>query len=461
MASGIWMMACAGLFAAACGTVSAPSTSDTVPASAEGSAGDDAPVVSTEPAEAPTTSTAARHASEEVLESLSAEASALIESWRSAVSASSGVWPGYDLAAIPTVLVLLDADRTVATVVAFNHPAPAPLGSSVLRVDVDGQDVAVIGSPADPDALASMAPFDFFADIGGTDTFVLIGQHGASGVEPGTPEFAALMAHESFHRYQFDNWSPDDRVQDIDGYDFSAANLELVLLENRILIAAYEAGTVSEIEHFARQFAAVRRARHERDSRTSLDELQERTEGSARYLEHLIGDSLGNVYTARNHTRELVFYDDSLDRGATANAGGIRSFFGFGRFYSSGASLLSLLDRLGVSVTDIASGLQDGSTPAELLAQRVGPVDKSQSVSVILTEHDPDGELAAGAANLAGLALEEGSTDLGTNAPAGTFGVSDDQIACLIERGVDINADNITVPDDVARTCFNDPDAGG
>ena len=419
-----------------------------------------APVTSTEPDSAATASAGVSDVVEGGLDAVSADARSLIESWRSAVSASRGVWPGYDLAAIPTVLVLIDAGGTVTAVVAFNHPDPTPLGGPILRLDVDGHDVAVVGSPADPDALAAMAPFDFFADIGGVDTFVVIGQDGAAGIEPGTPGFAALMAHESFHRFQFDNWSSGDVVQDVDGYDFSAANLELVLLENRILIAAYEAGTMVETEHLARQFAAVRTARHERDARTSLDEQQERYEGSARYLNHLIGDSLGSVRTATNHPGQLVLYGDSIDRSTAADVG-VKFFFGFGRFYSSGATLLALLDRLGVSISDIASGLRDGATPAELLAQRVGPVGTSDPISAIMAEHDPDAALPVGALTLAELALEEGSVDFGIEAPTGTFEASDDETACLIEHGVDLSADDITIPDDAARACFNDADAGG
>jgi len=76
-------------------------------------------------------------------------------------------------------------------------------------------------------------------------------------------------------------------------------------------------------------------------------------------------------------------------------------------------------------------------------------------------QHDPDAALAAGAATLAELAIEEGSFDLGAEVPTGTFEVDDDQIACLVEHGVDLSADNITIPDDAARACFNDSDAGG
>lgn len=388
------------------------------------------------------------------------DARSLIDSWRLAVSESVGIWPGYDLAAIPVVLVAVDVEGHVGAVVAFNHPDPQALGSPLRWFDVDGHQVAVVSGVADPDGLASMAPFDFFADIGGTATFVLVGGAGQPGMEPGTPEFVALLTHEAFHRYQFDEWTPGDLLQDVDGYDFSAANLELVLLENRILIAAYEAGTLADTERLARQFAAVRSARHDRDGRVALDEKQERTEGSARYIEHSIGDAIGNIYNSTNHTGELVHYDSSLDDPA-ALGGGIKLFFGFGRFYSSGATLLALLDRLQPSGIDVPERLREGDSPAQLLAQHVGSIaDVDVLVAAARAEHDPDGRFGPAAAILAELAAGEetagfGGADLPGETISGSFEVSEDQIACLEEHGLDLSADNITIPEDIASACLD------
>ena len=392
------------------------------------------------------------------IESVSGDARSLIDSWRSAVSESVGIWPGYDLAAIPVVLVSVDGEGNVAAVVAFNHPDPQELGSRVRGLDVDGHRVEVIDEVADPDRLASMAPFDFFADIGGTDTFVLVGQTGQPGMEPGTPQFVALLAHEAFHRHQFDAWVPGDILQDVDGYDFSAENLELVLLEDRILIAAYQAGTLADTERLARQFAAVRSARHDRDGRVGLDEDQERIEGSARYVEHSIGDAIGNTYNSTNHIGELVHYDDSVENPA-ALGGGIKSFFGFGRFYSSGATLLALLDRLEPSGIDVAERLLEGDTPAQLLAQHVGSLgDIDAVVAAARAEHDPDSRFAAASAVLSELAAGEttgfGGADLPGETTSGSFEVSEDQIACLEDHGLDLSADNITIPDDITSACL-------
>ena len=396
------------------------------------------------------------------LDQISGSARSLVDSWLSAVSESGGAWPGYDLADIPTVLVSAGGDGSVGAVVAFNHPTPSPLGSAILDVEVGGHRVAVVREPADPERLASMAPFDFFADIGGTETFVLVGQRGDPGRDPDTPGFVAMVAHEAFHRYQFDHWVPGSVVQDVEGYDFGAENLELMLLENRILVAAYQARTVAETERLARQFAAVRAARHERDPRVALDEEQERIEGSARWIEHRMGDAIGNTYLSTNHTSELGYLDESIDDPG-AVLGNVKSFFGFGRFYSSGATVLALLERLGVAGAEVAERLGEGGTPAQLLEQRIAPLgDRDELVAAAWAEHDPGGRLAAAAVVLAELAAGEGETDFGAgDVPAETLGpgfeVGDDQIACLQEHGLDLSAESVTIPDDIAAACFGDP----
>ena len=379
----------------------------------------------------------------------------LIDRWHAAVAASTDVWPRYDLAAIPVVLVSVDSDDAVSAVVAFNHPNPDPLGSPIQRHDVDGHEAAVIVKPADPDALAAMAPFDFYADVGGTATFVLVGQQGDPSTEPDSPAFSAQLAHETFHRFQFDNWSEDATFHSFDGYDLSRESLELALLENRILISAHAAASAADAERLARQFTAVRAARHEASPSIGLDEQQERSEGSARYLEHLIGDILGSTYTAANHAGELMFYDD-LDAEAAAQLGGITSFFGFGRFYSSGATLLAVTHRLGAPIDDIASQLAGGATPAQLLERRVQPIgETSDVVEAAWAEHDLDGRLRATAAVLAERAMHEDSTDPGAETPMGSFEVNDEQIDCLIEHGIDVTSENFSIPDDVAQACFS------
>lgn len=406
-------------------------------------------------------------------DSLSTAERSLIGSWHSAVSATSGVWPGFDLASIPAVLAHLDDEGAVGATVAFNHPNPLALGIPIRSLEVDDHEITVIGEVTDPDWLAARAPFDFFADVGGTDTFVLISQEGEFGRESGTPEFIAMLVHEAFHRYQGDEWAARATRQYIDSYDFSAANLELVLLENRILIAAYQVSDLGDLERLARQFAAVRTARHQRDhawdNRVAHDEEQERHEGSAQFVEHRIGDSIGNAWhTETNHTRDLEFYDEILSNPEALADNiawyevSIKEYFGFGRFYSSGATLLVLLDRLGVP--DVAGRLRDGSTPARLLHTRVAPLGElDELVAAARAEHDPDDRLATAAMTLAELAFDEPATSF---QGGGEFALTSVQVACLVAHGIEVSGtaevgDRISIPDQVARECLDDADSDG
>ena len=375
------------------------------------------------------------------------------------MSASSGVWPGYDLASIPTVLAAIDDEGAVEAAVAFNHPNPHALGAPNQSLDVDGHKIAVIGEVTDLDWLASRTPFDFFADVGGTDTFVLIGQEGELGSESGTPEFIAMLVHEAFHRYQWDEWRPGTTRQYFDRYDYSAANLELVLLENRIVIAAYHADNPSDLERLARQFAAVRATRRQRDYRVAHDEETERSEGSARLIEHRIGDSIGNVYhTSTNHTWELEQYDQNLAAPKLQHHS-IKMFFSFLRFYSSGATLLVLLERLGAS--DVAQQLKNGRTPVGLLERHIAPLgDLDELVADAQAAHDPNDRLAAAAATLSELALDEPATGLGHD---GEFVLTGAQIACLEAFGIEFSdtpvfGDRISIPPNAGHSCLVEAD---
>ncbi|MCE2512726.1 MAG: hypothetical protein J4F50_09285 [Acidimicrobiia bacterium] len=233
---------------------------------------------------------------------LPVEARLLIHDWRAAVSASAGVWPGYDLASIPAVMAVIDSKGAVGAVVAFNHPNPHGLGAAIHSLEIDGHEILVIGEVADPDRLVSWAPFDLFANVGGTDTFVMISKPGEFGFELNSTFFVALLMHEAFHRHQIEECAASATVQYLDSYDYSAANLELALLENRILMAAYRAEVPADLERLARQFSAVRAVRRQRDHRMAHDEEQERSEGFARWIEHHIGEPIGFLYTSNNHT---------------------------------------------------------------------------------------------------------------------------------------------------------------
>lgn len=363
---------------------------------------------------------------------------------------SSGVWPGYDLASIPAVLAVIDREGAVEAVVAFNHPSPHGLGAVIHRLEVDGHETRVIGEVADPDRFASWVPFDLFADVDGTDTLVMISREGEPGFELNNPLFISLLVHEAFHRYQTEEWALSATAQYLDSYDYSALNLELALLENRILMAAYRAEVPADLEGLARQFAAVRAVRRQRDHRISHDEEQERSEGSAFWIEHLIGERIGSVYTPNNHTQNLHSYDQSLSDPAVL-VGGIKDFFSLKRFYSTGATLLWLLDGLGVS--DVDRQLKDGKTPAVLLEEHLAPLgDLDELVAGALAHHDPENRLGATASTLAALVPDEPSIGDSTETVSP---ITDAELACLASHGVEM-AEHAVIPERAVRECLGE-----
>ena len=391
------------------------------------------------------------------LGSLPADARLLIDSWSSAVSATRGVWPGFDLASIPAVMAAIDDEGAISAAVAFNHPNPEALGAPARTLHVDGHRIVVIGEVADPDLLAA-SPYQLVADIGGTDTFVLISEERNTYYDPETPLFIAYLVHEAFHRYQTDEWTWGTTRQYFDHYDYSAANLELVLLENRILVAAYRAEDPGDLQRLARQFAAVRATRHERDYRVAHDEEQERIEGSARFMEHRIGETIGAVHaTSTNHPRDLEQFTRILTTAPELLDDAIKMSFSLLRFYHSGATLLVLLERLGAS--DVAGQLQDGRTPARLLERHVAPLgDLDELVAGARADHDPDDRLAAAAAALHELAIDEPPIDVG-QIPEGDFVLTGAQIACLEAFGMEFSdtpvfGNRIGIPPNAARSCL-------
>ena len=278
----------------------------------------------------------------------------------------------------------------------------------------------------------------------------MISRQGEPGLEINSPFWVALIVHEAFHRHQIEEWAPSATTQYLDGYDYSPANLELALLENRILVAAYQAEDPDDLDALARQFAAVRAVRHQRDHRIAHDEEQERSEGSARWIEHRIGEEIGFVYTSNNHTQDLNRYDQRLSD-PEALAGGIKDFFSLNRFYSTGATLLWLLERLGVS--DATRQLKDGKTPAVLLAEHLAPLGElDELVAGALADHDPENRLGAIAATLAELALGEPSIGDGSRTVSP---ITDAELACLASHGIEM-ADGAAIPPNVARECFGE-----
>ena len=322
-----------------------------------------------------------------------------------AYAAADGIWPGFDPRAHPVVLAWKDPGGALIGAVTINHPDPGAIGDAV-EVDADGRTLGPVHRVRNIDGdaaarLRAMEAFEFDTTIGGVGSFLMNAGGGDPFFDPTTLDYSSTLLHEMFHRYQeqaFPNLAVD---QDIEGYAYTADNLELAALEDRALVAALRADDPSAREVAARRFAGIRLARLAADDRVALDGAQEMFEGTARYLEHrFAGDDTGYAYHRDNYDAELG--------AAPAEQAGVKEYYGFGRWYASGAAVMRLLDDL--DVADAASRIEGGDTPAAVLAATLGvtDADADRLTTEARAAYDPAGELPARAAEAARQAADEG-----------------------------------------------------
>ena len=194
--------------------------------------------------------------------------------------------------------------------------------------------------------------------------------------------------------------------QDVENYAYTADNLELATLEERALAAAVTADDATMRETAARRFAAIRLVRWQADPRVVLDNDQERFEGTARYLEHrLAGGDTRFAYHGGNYDVDLLGDPDAVwELGDT-----VKGYYGFDRFYATGAAILRVLDLLGA--VGVAEAVTEGRAPADLLIEHLGvtPAEAPQLVADARAAYDPDNEPPAAAERAAATALAEGS----------------------------------------------------
>jgi len=374
-----------------------------------------------------------------------------------------GQWAGFVPAEHPVIVNVMLEDRSSLGLIAINYPTPETLGEPT-EVSVDGMpftSVHKIVAVNDDDArtLEEVPFFDFHLTVGGVDSFVINAGTDAF-FNLTTPDYASTLIHELFHRYQDQRWSGFESVgQDVEGYDYGPENLVLATLEERALAAAIDSTSTEELEKNARYFAALRLARLQRDDRVQLDDAQEAVEGSARYIEHVAaGDSENFVYHLDNFSRDLTL-DLQTEQ--------VKDFFGFGRWYASGAAGLSLLDRLGVENVD--SRLGEGVAISAMLADALGVADDDidRLVAEARQAFDPQNELAEPAEVAAQVATTEPGV-FGDDVPDGEFGeefeegdfedgveITGEELECLEQEGFDLETDT-EISDALAQKCFAD-----
>lgn len=379
-----------------------------------------------------------------------------------------GVWPGFVPNEHPTAIPIRDGDSEVFGALLLNHPDPEAVGK-VTTLDVTGtafDSAHFVTEFASTERLDKVDGFEFNSDVGGIDSFIMIADSSDEYFfDPLQKDYVATLLHEMFHRYQGDAFAIGSVGQDVEGYDYSAENFELAVLEEQALKAALGAANDSDRKVAAQHFAALRVHRLDRDKRVALDNAQEVGEGTARYLEHAFaGNDTEFTYHSTNFDFELTDTD-----GVQA-----KDWLGFGRWYASGAAAIQLLNLFGVD--DIEVRIEKGDSPAMMLAEELdvdGSID--ELVAEARAKYDPSGSLpeqAAEAAERAKIAPPifggpnagafdgEASEDTGFDDDdfddGGSEGaeISNKEIACLEERGYDLNENNVEIDEADFEACL-------
>jgi len=368
-----------------------------------------------------------------------------------------GVWNGFVPNDHPAVIVIKDGADQVTGAVAFNHPDADALGTAT-PVDTAGlamRSVHLVTDPIDADTMDALEGFDFHAELGGVDSFAMVASATDDFFDLTTKDYVSTLLHEMFHRYQ-DKAFQQMVGQDVEGYAYTAENLELAVLEERALQEAITATDDGARDEAASRFAALRQARLAADPRVELDNSQEMIEGTARYIEHRIGDDAASGYLMN-----VTNYDADLVTNFVPGSG-VKQTFGFGRWYASGAAVLRLLDLM--EAEDVAGRVEAGTSPAEILAAEldITEANRDDLVAQARANYDPLGELSDQAAEAAEAAASEPPVFGDETTSGGETGViesddgplTDEQIDCLIEQGVDLEDEQATITDEQWNACF-------
>ena len=321
---------------------------------------------------------------------------------------AQGVWTGFDPNEHPSVVSHKSERGEVESALAINFPSPEGLGdATALSTSAPFRSLHRIANVnADTEeALSKIPAFAFNIILGGVDSFVMVAGAGEEFLDPSRLDWTSFFIHEMFHRYQHARFAPRQGPQDIENYAFDADNIGLATLEERALKEAVTSGDRATRETAARWFAAIRRTRFLADRRVVLDNDQERSEGTARYLEHrLAGDDTRFSHHGGNYEHGLIGDSDRLLEVGLR----IKEHYAFVRFYATGAAVLRTLDLLGVA--GVHRSVEGGKSPADVLIEHVGvrQSDLSDLVADARAAYDPGNELPAAAERAAAAAAKEG-----------------------------------------------------
>lgn len=337
---------------------------------------------------------------------------AAIANLAQAYAGVQGVWAGFDPNDHPALAVLKDDSGGIVSVLALNFPSPDQLGSAI-ELCLEGTPFHSLHRIDDLEAdlvprLTRIRNFEFNAYVQGVDSLVVIARTGDFILDVAKRRWSILFIHEMFHRYQYAAFRGERQPQDFEAYPLTAENLALAALEDRALVEAVSATDGSVREEAGRRFAAIRITRLKADRRIALDNDQERSEGTARYLEQRLAEADVRFRTYMSDHTAALWPDPFWPPG-----GSVKSYYSFGRFYATGAAILRLLDLL--EVEGVQAAVEAGQSPAEVLIEylSVREIDVEQLVADAHEAYDPLNTLAAASQRNAEAAKQEPPLDFG------------------------------------------------
>ncbi len=337
----------------------------------------------------------------------------LAEGFAAFGTASDQIWnDDYRLDQMPLMLVHSDGENDQYAYL-VNHPDPISVESAQL-VELPNElnlpPIYRLDTLPNADILAKHPSFSFFFPVNDIDVYMM--KYTSSEVDkfssPTSNNWMLFVAHEGFHAYQIANWNETLSTQDIANYPLVEENITLALLENYLLVAALSAEDSAARTQALHQFVAVRNLRMEKwDAVADLDNRQETSEGTARYIEHRLGElmELGDANLS-NFGREFSMFDGDK---------GVRELYAFGRFYTTGAVLSHLLDLQGI---DWKPRVANGEILYDILAANFDLSDRDALVEQAQAAHDY--------ATLSGQAAE-----LAAQAESETSDIFEDQVASM------------------------------
>ncbi|WP_339951009.1 hypothetical protein [Yoonia sp. 2307UL14-13] len=316
-----------------------------------------------------------------------------------AYPAAQAIWPGFDPATIPKVVIGRKPDGSTDSLIIMDHPDPQSFGVTVDIPRPDGKPgkAFLVTAPHDNPKIAGVGHFAFNVDLHDAPTFLIASDCTDPDIPDDCaayPDYIPYLVHEVFHRWQDDRFAGMEAFVDQTTYDLKPAAIAAILLETKALQAAITADDIALQRSFAQQFLAIRADRAARFDHIDLDAQQERIEGTAMYVELQLPINDG---MAKDILRDALDLDGLNE--------GIKDELGFGRFYASGAAVITLAIQLGGD--DVLKQITDGAAPADILAQVVGTNDRSQLISAAKAQFDPDDTLATRAGKLARIAETE------------------------------------------------------